>query len=316
MRRGGVGPGVAATVNVQVASWSATATALPAWSAESKTTCGQSNVAPLTHGGMSRVIRILRSPASSAPRSFGSRPIPTGSSANGVRVAEQPVAGGLDLADRHALDVVLAVGEQDHRGADGVGGQVLGGLLHGRDVVRVDADLLLEGRVEALPVRRGDGAQAVGELGDGLRAVQEMQVDAARGVDGLAGELDDARRRVAGDEVGRRLVDTVRPCDSSARGEPVAVGLVQEDRRREVEHEHDLGAVGRGGAGGRGEGRRRQQGSDDDGDDDAAGRSEAIHGDPCTTRQRIRFKPGITVLGALAHRLHNREVARPVGRAT
>src|SRR6478735_11424356 len=78
-----VGPGVAATVNVQVASWSATATALPAWAGVSNTTCGQSNVAPLTHGGMSRVIRRFSRPVVSAPFSFGPRPIQTGSNAIG-----------------------------------------------------------------------------------------------------------------------------------------------------------------------------------------------------------------------------------------
>ena len=72
-------------MNVQVASWSATPTALPAWSGDWKTTCGQSNVAPLTQAGMSLVIRIRLSPASSAGRSLAARPIPTGSNANGVR---------------------------------------------------------------------------------------------------------------------------------------------------------------------------------------------------------------------------------------
>ena len=46
--KGGVAMGVSPAVNVQVAFWSATATALPASSAESKTTLGQSNVAPST----------------------------------------------------------------------------------------------------------------------------------------------------------------------------------------------------------------------------------------------------------------------------
>ena len=43
-------------MNVHVASWRATATALPAWSADSNTTCGHSNTVPLMHAGMSRMI--------------------------------------------------------------------------------------------------------------------------------------------------------------------------------------------------------------------------------------------------------------------
>ncbi len=81
----GVGVGVGAAVNVQVASWSATATALPASSAVWKTTCGQSNVAPLTHAGMSRMVFSASSPLARPARFFGSRPIPTGSKANGER---------------------------------------------------------------------------------------------------------------------------------------------------------------------------------------------------------------------------------------
>src|SRR6188474_3834400 len=70
MLGGGVGAGVGGrtTVNVQVASWSATATAVPASSAVSNTVCGQSKVAPLTQAGMSLMIRIRLSPASSAAR--------------------------------------------------------------------------------------------------------------------------------------------------------------------------------------------------------------------------------------------------------
>ncbi len=79
----GEGSGVGATVKVQVASWSASATAPPAWSAVWNTTCGQSNVAPLTQAGMSRVTFKRSRPAESALRSLGSRPMPTGSSANG-----------------------------------------------------------------------------------------------------------------------------------------------------------------------------------------------------------------------------------------
>ena len=86
----GVGTGsgvtIGATVNVQETSWSATATALPASSGDSNTTCGQSNRAPLTQAGMSRMIRMLTRPRSRAARSVGSRPMPTGSSANGDRL--------------------------------------------------------------------------------------------------------------------------------------------------------------------------------------------------------------------------------------
>ena len=81
-----LGTGVGATVNVQVASWSATATALPASSGDSNTTCGQSNAVPLMHAGISRMIFSRARPVSSASRSLGSRPIPTGSTATGERL--------------------------------------------------------------------------------------------------------------------------------------------------------------------------------------------------------------------------------------
>ena len=88
MAGGGVGAGVGGrtAVNVQVASWSATATAVPASSAVWNTVCGHSKVAPLTQAGMSLMIRMLLSPASSAARSFAARPIPTGRMAIGERL--------------------------------------------------------------------------------------------------------------------------------------------------------------------------------------------------------------------------------------
>src|SRR4029079_13701202 len=84
---GGVGDGDGGrtTVNVQVASWSATATAVPASWAVWNTVCGQSKVAPLTQAGMSLMIFILLRPASSAARSFAARPMPTGRIATGER---------------------------------------------------------------------------------------------------------------------------------------------------------------------------------------------------------------------------------------
>src|SRR6476660_8867347 len=80
MAGGGVGAGVGGrtAVNVHVASWSATATAVPAWSAVSNTVCGHSNVAPLTQAGMFLMIRMLLSPVSRAARAFAARPVPTG----------------------------------------------------------------------------------------------------------------------------------------------------------------------------------------------------------------------------------------------
>src|SRR6478752_7341363 len=85
---GGVGAGVGGStaVNVHVASWSATATAVPAWSAVSNTVCGHSKVAPLTQAGISLMIRMLLSPVSSAARSFAARPMPTGRMAIGERL--------------------------------------------------------------------------------------------------------------------------------------------------------------------------------------------------------------------------------------
>ena len=97
-----------------------------------------------------------------------------------MRLPEQSIPSRLDLAERHALDVVLAVREQDHGGSDGVGRQVLGGLLHRRDVVRIDADLLGQRRVEPLPVRRRHGCAGSRRTWRRFGAVQEVQVDAAR----------------------------------------------------------------------------------------------------------------------------------------
>ena len=91
---GGVGAGVGATVNVQVASWSACATAAPALSGVSKATVGHSNVAPLVQAGMSRVMRSAWRPAVRGPRSFGSRPIPTGNNAKGVRDPNRRLRAG------------------------------------------------------------------------------------------------------------------------------------------------------------------------------------------------------------------------------
>ena len=152
---------------------------------------------------------------------------------------------------------------------------------------------LVRAGFEPLSVRRRDGAETVGEPADGLGAVQEVQVDAAGGVDRLRRELDDARRRVALDEVGRCLVDAARDPLERAR-EAVAVGLVLEDRRREVEDEDDVGAVGGGRARGRDEAAARQQGGDDDRDDDAGGWTEAIQCDPCVIGHEGRPLVGAT----------------------
>jgi hypothetical protein len=79
-------------------------------------------------------------------------------------------------------------------------------------------------------------------MGDGRGAVEELQVGAARVSRRPGGELDDRDGRVAGDEVGRDLVDAGG--DPLERGaEPVAVRRVLQDRRREVEDEDDVGAI-------------------------------------------------------------------------
>ena len=81
-------------------------------------------------------------------------------------------------------------------------------------------------------------------MGHGRRIAQEPQVGATGIVGRLRGELDDRHGRVAGHEVRGCLVDAVRDL-LQGRAEPIAVGLVAQDRRREVEDEHDLRAVGR-----------------------------------------------------------------------
>jgi hypothetical protein len=227
----GVGLGCGSTVNVHVASWRATATALPASAAESKTTVGQANVAPLTHAGMSRMTRNASSPLVRAARSFAARPIPTGSSANGERAPNS-----------RSRAVVFAVSEQDHRRPDRVERQVLCRLFHRRDIVRVDADALGERWSEPLPVRGAERSEAVGEVGDGRRTAQEFQVRAALVPGGLRCELDESHRGITRDEVRGRLVDAIRhPLEG--RGESVAVRLVLEDRCRIVEDDHDVRAV-------------------------------------------------------------------------
>ncbi len=103
---------------------------------------------------MSRVICIFSSPAASAPRSFGSRPIPTGSSANGVRLPNSLSRTTCTWLTGVPLTSCLPSVNRIRAGRVGVGGEVLGSLLHRRDVVRVDADLLDQFRVEPLPVCR------------------------------------------------------------------------------------------------------------------------------------------------------------------
>ena len=126
-----------------------------------------------------------------------------------------------------------------------------------------------EGRVQAPAVGGRHGAQAAGQLGDRFGAVEHAQVGAARVVPRLAGELDDAERRVAGDQVGRGLV---HPCGDALerRSEPVARRGVLQDRGREVEHQGHVGLVRA-----RGEGSRSQPTDQLDGDGD---------GDDGTTR--------------------------------
>ena len=202
---------------------------------------------------------------------------------------EQSIANDLHLADRYALDVVLAVGEQDQRRSDRVRWKVLGSLLHRRDVVRVDPDLPREGGIETLSVRARHGSQTVGEAGDGLRITEELQVRAALVVDRLRGELDDRHGGVARDEVRRCLVDASRdPLEGGTEASPVR--RVLEDRGRKVEDEHDRGPIRcRHRARVRYEGPARQQGPDDDRDDELCSGTEATHKGPCMTRERTPF---------------------------
>ena len=113
-------------MNVQVASWSATATAFPASSAVSNTVCGQSNVAPLTQAGMSVMIRIRFEAGLEGGAVLGREPHPDRQDRERRAVPEQPIDGRLHPAGGDALDVVLAVGEQDQRRPDGIGRQVRG----------------------------------------------------------------------------------------------------------------------------------------------------------------------------------------------
>ena len=234
------GTGVGATVKVHVASWSATPTALPASAAVWNVTCGHSNVAPVTQAGMLWMTRRFSRPAVSAPRSFGSRPMPTGRRANDGRLAEQLISRRDHLASRHALDIVAAIGEQDQRGPFRVGGEVLGRLLHRGDVVRVGADRAVD---RSFSIRAGHRAEAIRKDRDIRGAAQELEVPAAAHIDRMGREFDQCDRGVAPDEVRRSLVDAVR--DALERGsEPVAVRLVVQDRRREIEDEGDVRLVG------------------------------------------------------------------------
>ena len=241
---GVVGGSVGATVKVQVAACSAAATALPAASGESNTTSGHSNVVPLTHGGMSRTTRRSSRPAVSSSRSPAARPMPTGSSANRRAIAKEPVECLGNLTARHAGDVMTAVREQDHGGSLGVVGEMRCALFHRFDVVRVDADGVLEVGAQAPAIGRADGPQAVSEGRDGLRVVQQMQVRATLDIPRFRRELDKRDRGVARDEIGGQCIDPVgHPLERTR--EARAVPGVVEDRRREVEAEDDVGAVGR-----------------------------------------------------------------------
>ena len=145
--RPGVGTGAGsavgdgATVNVHVAFCSATPTALPASSADSKTTCGHSKAVPLTHAGMPLMICRRARPVCEGLAVLRLEAHPHGQEREGRAVAEETLLRLRHLADRDALDVVFPIGEQDHRRSDRVGRQVLGRLLHGGDVVGIDADL-------------------------------------------------------------------------------------------------------------------------------------------------------------------------------
>ena len=243
--RGRVGVGVGATVNVQVASWSATATAFPAWSAESKTTCGQSNVAPADAGrhvadDAESLEAGVRARGRSAAASGPCRPA-AARTASGCRTAGRAPAGPA-LAGTPLTSCLPSV-KQDHApaGSNRPAGAWPPAPWPRRSSCRGRSSS--SAAPSALPIGGGDRAEAVGELADRCRAVERLQVDAARVVGGFGGELDDRhawRRRRRGRLTSRRRASAIR---SSAAREAVPVGRVLEDRRREVEDEDDLGRV-------------------------------------------------------------------------
>ena len=158
-------------------------------------------------------------------------------------IVEQPPVRAADVAVRYALDVMTAVGEQDHRWSLGIGGEMRGTLFHGLDVVRVDADGVLELGIQALAIGGADGPQAVSERRDCLGVVQQLQVGAALDILRLRRELDERDGGIAGHEICGKGVDPVgHPFEGTREARPVA-GVV-EDGRREVEAQDDVGAVG------------------------------------------------------------------------
>ena len=139
---------------------------------------------------------------------------------------------------------MTAIREQDHGGSLGVVGEMRCALFHRFDVVRVDADGILEVGAQAPAIGRADGPQAISEGRDGLRVVQQMQVGATLDIPRFRSELDKRDRGVARDEIGGQCINAVGhpfECTREARAVP---GVV-EDGRREVEAEDDVGAVGR-----------------------------------------------------------------------
>ena len=117
---------------------------------------------------------------------------------------------------------MTAVGEQDHGGSLGIGGEMRGALLHRLDVVRIDADGVLELGIQALAIGRADGPQAVSERRDCLRVVQQLQVGAALDVPRFRRELDERDRGVARDEIGGKCVDPVgHPFECTRESRPV-----------------------------------------------------------------------------------------------
>lgn len=95
---GRVGAGVGATVKLQVTSWSASATAVPAASAEGKTTSGQEKVGRPAHASMSRRNAVSIA-ASSVLKVPALAPSPTGRTASG----DLPANAGVTLATTSSL---------------------------------------------------------------------------------------------------------------------------------------------------------------------------------------------------------------------
>ena len=165
---GGAVGGGGAKVKLQVTSWRACATAMPASSA-----AGEDDLRP--GEGRPALARLHVPEVGVVDRSevtferAGRRPQPDRQDRERALAFE----GGGDLGDdvlvvaRGAGRVVLAVGEEDDRGPGGLVREQVGSLAQCGNVVGVlGVDLLAYRRIGAGPVLRGDVAEALLELGN------------------------------------------------------------------------------------------------------------------------------------------------------